>query len=292
MRKNLFLYSAIGAAGLFAASCGGSKHSQSSKKQGTWQAQPVVIDGANNDWPSPYPLYDSKAKIGYAASNDRDNLYITMQTGDRQTIMKILRNGLTVWIDTSGRKSQQMSINYPVENTEMPTRTGKEEGEMEKADMAMRRQRMVDNARNMSLNGFAGCNGDFLVKQANNCGIVVRIGFDEYNTLIWEASVPLKAIYKPQLTAADAGKPVSICFAIKGMKQPKQDENGGNAGGGMRGGGGMSGGGMGGGMRGGGGGMRGGGGRGGAMGRNSDGTSREDLFESTRTWYQTGLAVQ
>jgi len=258
---------------------------------GTWQAHPITADGANSDWPAPYPFYDEKAKVGYAVSNDRDNLYITMQTGDQQTVMKILRNGLTVWIDTSGKKEMHTSITYPLENPNgggmrMQHGNGQEQPERPAAEEMHRK--VLENARDMSLAGFNNCNGGFLIHQNNSCGIVVRIGFDEYNTLIWEAVVPLRAFYKNSLTPADAGKPLSVCFAITGMKQPAG--GGGQSGGGMHaGGGGMRGGGMGGGggMRGGGGGMRGGGMNGGGM--NGD---RQHLFESTKTWYHTGLAYK
>src|ERR1039458_2943062 len=78
-------------------SCGSSKHASTKRLPGTWQAQAITIDGKNTDWPSPYPEYDDKAMLGYAVSNDKDNLYITVETGDPATQLKILRNGLTVW---------------------------------------------------------------------------------------------------------------------------------------------------------------------------------------------------
>jgi hypothetical protein len=284
-----------------ATACKSSKSAHASGKEGKWQDQPIVIDGQNNDWPSPYPYYDDKAKIGYAVTNDKDNLYITMQTGDRMTVMKILRTGLNVWIDTGGKKSMTMGINYPMENPETPMHLSKQKLEdqqpMEKPDADQLHKRILESANSLAFTGFSACNGSFLVRQNNNCGIQVRIGFDEYNTLIWEATVPFKALYgKDQLTAADAKKPISVGFAIKGMKRPSTDgqgQGGNGGGGGMHSGGGGMGGGMGGGgMRGGGGGMR-GGGRGGGGGMHGGGSSdRDALYESSRTWYTTGLAVK
>src|ERR1700728_3087406 len=80
-------------------SCKSSKSTVKRIKPGAWQVSPIVIDGHNTDWPSPYPEYDDKAQIGYAVSNDKDNLYITVETGDPATQLKILKGGLTVWID-------------------------------------------------------------------------------------------------------------------------------------------------------------------------------------------------
>lgn len=255
---------------------------------GTWSAQPVTADGINSDWPAPYPYYDEKAKIGYAVANDRDNLYITMQTGDRQTIMKIMRNGLMVCIDTSGQKQMHTAITYPMPNTgsmQLQHEENNTTTPLQRPAQAAMQHKMLENARDMMLTGFNNCNGGFLVEQHNGCGIMVRMGFDEYNTLVWEAVVPWRSFYKNQLSAADAGKPISICFAVTGMKQPQ-----GNGQQGMHNGGGMTGSGMGGGGMGGGGGMH-GGMRGGMNGGTMDG-DREHLFTSTKTWYHTGIAYK
>jgi hypothetical protein len=265
-------------------------HKTTKSATGTWQPQPITVDGANNDWPTPYPFYNDKAKIGYAVSNDKDNLYITMQTGDQMTIMKILRNGLTVWIDTNGKKEMRTSLTYPMENTNgsgMPMR-GNGQEQPERPAAAEMQRKILESARDMSLVGFKSCNGGFLVQQNNGCGVVVRMGFDEYNTLVWEATVPFRAFYKNGLTPADAGRTVSICFAITGMKLPSFPGGQGGSGmpgggGGMPGGGGMGGGGM----PGGGGEMPGGGMPGGGMGGDPG-----HLFESTKTWYRTGLAYK
>ena len=84
------------------ASCSSTKNSTTKRLPGYWQNQPITVDGYNNDWPSPYPNYDEKAMIGYNVTNDKDNLYITMETGDLATQLKILTQGLTVWIDKTG----------------------------------------------------------------------------------------------------------------------------------------------------------------------------------------------
>ena len=279
------------------AACGSSKHASTTKLPGTWQAQPIAVDGDSKDWPSPYPSYDAKAKVGYAMSNDKDNLYITMETGDAMTQIKMLRSGMTVWIDTGGGKNQAMAINYPLaaENADIQM-DRKQEGDVQQNNpesmdrekrMQMRARRALDGALQLSLEGFGACNGGFLVKQTNNCGIVVRLAMDEYNEMIWEASIPLKALYgKDQLNKKDDGRPISVCFNIKAIKKPekpKGDSGGMNEGGSGTG---MHGGGM---HGGGGGGMRGGGH---GASTEASGGERTSMFESTKTWKQFGLAYK
>ena len=114
------------------SSCGGMKHAgrQQAAMPGNWQAQPVVVDGDSKEWPSPYPNYDAKAMVAYATANDKENLYITMETGDEMTQIKILKQGMAVYIDTNARRDHQYTINYPLANeddlTEMLPQSGRQ----------------------------------------------------------------------------------------------------------------------------------------------------------------------
>jgi hypothetical protein len=286
--------------------CSGSKHSNKDKKlPGDWQQTPIVVDGDSKEWPSPYPNYDSKAMVAYATSNDRDNLYITVETGDDYTQMKILKAGLTVWIDTSGGKEQSMAINYPLPDDNEPynpdakdgqsssgsysssySSTASESSQLRSAACDNKIRRALEDASQLTLTGFPNCNGGFAIAQTNACGIKVRIALDEYKELIWEASIPFKTLYgKDQITKADMGKPISVCFAVKAFKKESSTHGNdvSNSAGGMGSGGHMGGGGM------GGGGGR-GGGRHGNMG--SQDNPKDHLYESTKTWKQFGLAFQ
>jgi hypothetical protein len=275
-------------------SCSTGKHTKSTKLNGVWQAQPIVVDGNSKDWPSPYPSYDPKALIGYAYSNDSENLYLTMETGDEMTQMKILKQGFTLWIDTTGNKDKSVAIHFPLESDNEDLQMAREQGQQH-AQQGLGKKLLFDKIRKgvedvnqYSLEGFKGCNGNFTLKQTNDCGITVAIAMDEYNELIWEAAIPFKAIYnKTQLTKRDRGRSISVCFALKGVKRPpsKTTGQGENNGSGMHGGGG----GMGGGMRGGGGGMRGAGSHGGA---NNAANEREHLYETTNTWKQFVLELK
>jgi len=230
-------------------SCSSSKHSGSKRLPGIWQVQPITVDGNNKDWPSPYPEYDEKAGLGYAVSNDRENLYITVETGDPATQLKILSEGLTVWIDRKGEKGEETAINYPIpvnpngKEQRAPRQKVQGEGQQGLGGEHPQKQRMeledrvraaLDGAKEYSLQGFKGCNLQFPILETDTCGIMVRIGLDADNELIWEAKVPFKSFYfKPQVTRADKGKAISICLETTAMKRPPgQSSAGGSHGGG------------------------------------------------------------
>ncbi len=298
------------------SSCGGSKKTVKRMSPGLWQPQPIVEDGYNNDWPSPYPEYDDKAMLGYVVSNDKDNIYISVETGDPATQLKILKQGLTVWIDRKGNKDEITAINYPIPMTEehkantaahdpsrpssmhMQGQSGGGAGssqDRQRMELEDRVRRMLPRANQYSLQGFKSCNLQYPILENDSCGVVVRMALDSDNELVWEATIPFKAFYfKNEITRADRGKAISICFETTGEKRPAGQNNNGNRGSG--GGGGMRpsmglgmGGGMGMGMRMGGG----GGGRGGNRNaQNPADNIMEPLYKSTKTYKKFGLAFQ
>lgn len=274
---------------MFAISCNTSKHKGKShdSQPGTWQSEPIVIDGDSKDWPSPYPNYDARSMVAYATSNDRQNLYITMETGDEMTQMKILKQGMVIMIDTDGGKEPQLKINYPLQNDNDPLDLAKEDYSTQKSHNTRHWDKKISKcageANQFSLEGFSACNGGYLVSQNNACGIKIKLGIDEYKELIVEVMIPFKAIYhKEMITSADAGHPISVCFAVKGFKNPGT-KNADNSTGGMNNN-------MGGVSRNSGMGRSGSGTRGGA-GRPAD-NPMQHLYESTKTWKYFSLAYQ
>ena len=252
---------------------------------GTWQTTPIAIDGDNKDWPSPYPNYDSKAKIAYATSNDRKYLYITMESGDELTQMKMLRAGMTVSIDTGGNKEAEFKVNYPLENDNSTLDIQLGDGQKESAMQAQKQiakniKKAIELANQFTLDGFAGSNGGYMVSQTVPCGIKLKARMDEYKEIVWEVAIPFKALYnKESLSATDAGRPISVCFAIKGLKSPKAktSENANNNVGAMGTGGRSS--------------MQ-SGGAGAGMGRTKQEDPLAHLYLSTKTWKAFTLTYQ
>ena len=277
---------------LIIASCGVFKSGTGKKSKADaaiWQATPISIDGDDTDWMAPYPNYDSKAGIAYAVTNDSFNLYISVKTGDEKIQNKILHAGMTVYIDITGTKDQKAAINFPVASTEpyMPEHHqrsgGSGEDQSQLQAQGRMRQRALAGAVDMNLDGFSTGNGAYNIRQHIPNGITVRLGFNSYRELVYEAKIPFADFYRPQLIPSDAGKAVSVGIFVHAPKQPAMPKDGssmpGNAsmggGGGRMGGGGM-----------GGGGSR--GGRGGGM--HNTGSETESIYEPTKTWKQAGLA--
>ena len=286
MRKYCITFPAYSFLFLLSA-CGAAKKTAKPKDiiPGTWQSTPIAIDGDSKDWPSPYPNYDSKSKIAYATANDGKYLYVTMETGDELTQIKILKAGMAVSIDTGGNKTPIFTIKYPLPNENLDLEMPQMGNSDKNAAVHTARQvsqyvhKAIEQANQYAIEGFNTCDGGYMVAQINTCGIKVKARLDEYKELVWEAAIPLKALYHvDSLSATSAGKPISICFNITGLKAPKGkgvDNVNGNMNSGMGGQGGQHNS------------MQGGGGR---QVRQQD-NPLEHLYNATKTWKQTGLAV-
>ncbi len=205
--------------------------------------------------------YDKKTNIGFEIANNDTNLYIKAVFYDRQSYIKIMRGGLIVCFDPSGKKKKQYMLK--IERTKE-----------QKIDMAsmMSQMGMNPSARSQDLpavinNTFTKVtwdkNGDEFIFYRNilRDPISVDLGPNNTNELVLEIKIPLKEI------PLEAGQNLfslgieSGAISTSGM-QGSRPSGGMHDGGGRGGGGGGGRGGMGGGMGGGksGGGQRPGGG--------------------------------
>ena len=76
---------------------------------------PIAIDGRSEDWNWKLKYFE-KEKFAVGISEDDDNVYICLATADRSNIMKVIRFGLTVWIEPGNEKGEAIGIQYPIKS--------------------------------------------------------------------------------------------------------------------------------------------------------------------------------
>ena len=59
-------------------------------------------------------IYYEDQKIGVGFQNDADNLYIMLKTSDRGMQEKVMRAGLTIWLDSKGKKNKTLGVHFPL----------------------------------------------------------------------------------------------------------------------------------------------------------------------------------
>ena len=251
LRKN-FCCALLSVISMFSGACDSSKK-LSTKNKSVWAKNAIVIDGKNNDWQLPYPFTENKeAKIQYAIANNRQTLYLTIKTSDEITKKKIIKNGLTVCIDTNGNKDQSTFITiqllspHPIKapprfpmlentaggNVNMPlgeppsfppgdmsggrpgmNRPPEDRGYAPQNDMADTGQLHIAS---ITVGGPQKYSGTYLSPD-NSSGVVVAVAYNDYNEMVWEIAVEFQTFYKKQIEQNDANRKVSIGFLINGV---------------------------------------------------------------------------
>jgi hypothetical protein len=245
----------------------------------------IIVDGSLHEWGDSLKYYNPDTQIGYAITNDHENIYFAVRIGDRSEQMRVLSNGLTISINTKGKKKDTYSLTFPL-GTEgaaqhPPNPPAEDNGDPQAAHEEMMRARLT-SLRNIKVSGFKDVESD-IITTSNTYGFKTAMSYDDRGYLLYEAAIPLRFFEHEDVSKAEW----AFNFKVNGFKQTagSGSTDGGMQGGGMGGGrmggggGGMGRGGMGGGgMRGGGGGMRGG------RGGNSMAANRGEMSKSVDFW--------
>lgn len=70
----------------------------------------IIIDGIQTDWTN--LNYIDGENISFGFKNDASNLYMCVITSDRNKIMKMLRGGLTIWLEPDN-SDDLIGVRYP-----------------------------------------------------------------------------------------------------------------------------------------------------------------------------------
>ncbi|MFC1225988.1 hypothetical protein ACFE6N_19455 [Pedobacter sp. BG31] len=220
--------------------------------------KPFKADGISNEWNEPLSQYNDATRLAFALANDDQNLYIIIESLDPQTTFSVLSGGITLNINTAGKKKDGIQLTFPL--MERPhevkdVNISPNHIAQPNIDMGMSHDPSTMN-KSIRVSGFKNIvDGDLSAE--NQSGIETGMSIHPNKDLIYELRIPLAQLG----VNVEAKKPLVYHIKINqpdrtAMHQSGRQEKGGRAGGfsGGKGMGGMSGGrgGMGGGRSGGG----------------------------------------
>jgi len=209
--------------------------------------KPFKADGVANEWNEPLNQYNDATKLAFALANDDKNLYIIIESLDPQTTFSVLRGGITLNINTAGKKKDGMKLTFPLMERPPMQKEGEEHHEHTALppDKEMHDQVMMN--KSIRVAGFKNI-PDGELPAINQDGIETGMSIHPNRDLIYELSIPLAQLQ----VGLDLKKPLVYNIKINepsksGFKREGTPEGGnrsvGRSGGGGRGG--MGGGGMG-----------------------------------------------
>lgn len=181
---------------------------------------------------------DEKSQFLFLLSNDDKNLYVDLMVAEKAAVQKIMRYGLTTWLNPEGKSKKAMGIQFPVspEEKSQPDIRGERGGDRKDMRMAM----MASKNQEMLLIGFEGKGSRKYIDPRIDGSFHGKLEMME-DGMIWVSlSLPLDKI------GQEESSPFSLGFETGYMdlnKQGMPSGGGQQSGGGMHGGGGMYGGG-------------------------------------------------
>lgn len=229
MRSNLSYTSMVILAAFIIGGCGSSRNSQQSgiTESIHWQKDSLVIDGSDSGWIRPLAYHDEKQGLSYSVSNDDRNLYISASTQNEATIMRILRGGLTLYINGHGTKDEYgaAGISFPTGNSS------------NKNDNLLNNRPGLEQDKNIALRGVDDyalfgfrtirAPETFAYDQPNAEGVEVAINMISSKELIYEAKIPLNS-FLTRAAIVNLGKNnFAVGFVLESM--PTQPGNSGVA---------------------------------------------------------------
>lgn len=247
-----------------------------------WMQHPVVVDGNSSEWHEPLNNYNTPTQLAFALANDQQNLYLIIESLDAATTGKLLRGGLTLNINTAGKKKDGIKLNF-LGMQQPPPLHADQQDSLRRPEPEMMRPADREHAPGVTVIQVSGFKKipDGTLAIPNREGIEVAAAFNQQRDYICELAIPLS------LLELKGDEVKAIAYNIKinapgkserpdGGKRPP--EGGGGRHGGMGGGGMGAGMGGGGGMPPGGGGGRHGGGMHGGMGPENSGSAKSSDF--------------
>lgn len=162
----------------------------------------VNIDGIVAEWKDSSPQFDVTNKLGYTIANDDANLYISAFTKDLKTKRKISLAGITISVNTEGKKRKTYKLTYPAPGTFSQHKTD------------------TITSTNIKTSGFK--DGDIEVDALSNpFGFKAAFKYDDYFNLGYEMAIPLKSL----ALNSDKSNLLYINICVNGIELPAGGSN-------------------------------------------------------------------
>jgi len=184
----------------------------------------ITIDGDLKDWGDSLRYLNPEKHIYYSLANDKDNLYMAIRINDYTEQVRILNAGLTLSIDTRGRKKESFSITFPVGEQGGMTGFGiphQGNSDSVKQDRDELIQAELTKLRGIKVTGFSDIEGT-QITTSNTYGIKTALDYDKDGYLVCEAAIPLKFFHVGDPSKSEW----AFHFKINGLTMPAQHREG------------------------------------------------------------------
>ncbi|NCT94044.1 MAG: hypothetical protein GXC72_06455 [Chitinophagaceae bacterium] len=178
-------------------------------------------DGMLSEWNTESMEIHKETGIQYAVSNDAGKLYIGMRIVNPRTQVKMIVNGMYLFIDIKGKKREGTRVEFPIhkegpEAMRLMPRSAPGEAPAPES-MRLFREQMINGMMLLRCKGLEGQEQDEqyqTIDLPNNVNIA--FGWDEAGTMDIEYEIPFPMVGLHKEPAA--GKIISLGIQLNGMQ--------------------------------------------------------------------------
>lgn len=176
-----------------------------------WKTSEITIDGNDSDWGNTL-TYMKDSKLLFGVQNDNENLYLCLVTNDPDLENKIVRMGLTVWLDREGGDRHVFGIKYPLSFQELgrsSSNRSPEDMNRQPMDRNQIDERLLSRQTEVEIIGKSK-DDVTRIPISELKGLKLKVGIKDYR-MVYEMQIPLHpANDAPYIINADTGSTVSI----------------------------------------------------------------------------------
>ncbi len=165
-----------------------------------------TTDGDITEWKKDKFETDKETEILFAVDHDANNLYLALKVPSQQTQMKLMRGGMSLFIDKKGKRREGTGVQFPFKNDSNPFEGGN-------FDPKAVREKLMPGMIFLRTFGFDDEDKTQLITQQN--GVNIAFDWDESDVMYIEYQVPMSLLGKP----ADLnGKAIAVGWKINGAE--------------------------------------------------------------------------
>lgn len=183
----------------------------------------VKIDGKDTEWHNQFQAYNKATELYYTMANDKENLYLSLQTNQPDIINRIMKGGISLSIQKTAKKedNSSVSITYPVTENKLylssrKRRNQEEDTTAKTADSVMKVNNglIKKSCKWILVTGIRGV--DTLISIYNLNGIKAAGLFDSKKVFTCEFSVKIDHLKN----SMDSGQKFNYHIRLNGSKTP------------------------------------------------------------------------
>ncbi len=199
---------------------------QLTRIHGYTAAAAPIVDGELQDWTTPLAQAKDYSAFQYNLGHDKDNLYVGMRIADKGIQQRVMLYGVTVFIDTTAKRKEQIGIAYPLPFTEDQINKAAFEASQGGAlDRNAFNQAYARMAQEFELLGFVEEDPKERIRVSNLASkdLKTAMGFDQLGAMSLEFKIPFAQIYDRALRYDEA---ITLAIQINAPEPNAEDEPG------------------------------------------------------------------